>query len=248
MNSWAAKHTLLAYRPGTRDGEDPEIADALGQAERDPELLAWLREHAAFQNKVRAELRVTPVPADLRARILAQPKVARPVWTRPAFLLLAACLAAALVLAAVLLPRSGEDTSLAGFRSRMVGFALRQYRMDIVTNDLQQVRRYQQGQGGPADYVLTPALRSTPVMGGASLPWQGRPVSMICFTLAPRKIAYMFVIEAGNLPRQDLPGEQPVLTPANGVMTAAWRNGGKVYLLAADTDSATMEKLTRPQG
>jgi hypothetical protein len=248
MTSQEAKRALLAYRSGTRDGEDPEMAVALQQAERDPELRAWLQAQTRFQTAIRDRLRASPVPAELRERILAERKIVRPLWARPEILLAAACLAAALVLVGMLFSRSTEETSLAGYRSRMISFALRQYRMDIVTNDLQQVRQFQQTQGSPSDYVLTPGLQATPVMGGASLPWQGKPVSMICFNLTPKKIAYMFVIDAGNLQPGEVPGPQPVFTPSNGVMTATWRSGRKVYFLAADADRTTLEKLAQPQG
>lgn len=248
MTRQDAMRVLLACRPGTGDEREPEVAEALALVERDAALRTWFEQHRFFQDKVRAQLRATPVPPGLRDRILAERKIVRPLWRRPEFLLAAACLAAALVVLGTLFPRSTEDMTLAGFQSRMVGFALRQYRMDIVTNDLQQVRTFQQRQGAPADYRLTPALQSTPVMGGASLPWQGNPVSMVCFTLAPGKIAYMFVVEAASLPASNLPGARPVVSPAHGVMTATWRQDGKVYLLAADTDLATLEHLVRPQG
>ena len=84
----------------------------------------------------------------------------------------------------------------------MVGFALRHYRMDIVTNDAQQVRQFLKSRGAPADYALPAGLQATPVMGGASLSWQDAPVAMVCFDLTTNKILYMFVIDAAAIRRE----------------------------------------------
>ena len=38
MNHDEARQILLLYRPGTADAEDPQIAEALALAKREPEL------------------------------------------------------------------------------------------------------------------------------------------------------------------------------------------------------------------
>jgi hypothetical protein len=245
MTSLEAKRLLLAYRPGAGHELEPEMAMALRQAQTDPELGAWLQEHIAFQNRVRAELRATPPPADLKDRILAGRKIIRPVWKRREWLLAAACLALGLVIFGVISREPAGDQSFVAYRSRMVGYALRLYGMDIVTNDLEQVRRYLQSHGAPADYVLTPGLQATPVKGGARLSFNNVPVSMVCFDLAADRVLYMFVIDAAAIQDGKLPGPTPVLTSAHGIMTASWRRGGRLYLVAAAAEANVMEKLIR---
>jgi hypothetical protein len=269
VNKEQVKAMLLACRPGTRDVEDPEVADALQATRQDTELHAWLERQAIFHESVRTELRELPVPADLKARILRQHTAARPesaighdtesdrpdgwlarhrsssvivpIWWRREVLLAAACLAFALVVTVLWFRPTGEDESFAGFRSRMVGFALREYRMDILTNNLDRVRAYLREHGTPADYVLTAGLEKTPVMGGASLSWQNHPVSMVCFNLPQNQTLYMFVMDEAYLQGRKALSPDAVLQPAHGIMTASWSRQGKVYLIAAPVDQAVLK-------
>jgi hypothetical protein len=65
MSSERARQILILYRPGTADGEDPEVARALAMVARDPELLSWFKEQCelckAFRDKFR-QLPVQPLP------------------------------------------------------------------------------------------------------------------------------------------------------------------------------------------
>lgn len=243
MNLEDAKRILLAWRPGMDDSRDPEIAEALELARQEPELKAWLHEHVRFQEAVRDHLRRTPVPADLKQRILTQGRVIRPVWRRPEFLLAAACLAAGLILSVFWTNRTPDELTFAGFRSRMMDFALRVYRMDIVTNDLAAVQQYLRARGVPADYPLLPGLEKLAVKGGATNSWQGRPVAMVCFSLPEDKTLYMFVADSASIPRGKPSGTQPILSQMRGVATATWLRHGKVFFVAAPTSIAELKEL-----
>ncbi len=247
MNLNDAKRILIAYRPGSNDDRDPEVAQALELMRTERGLQVWLEEQAAFHRTMRAALRSIPIPADLKERILAQRKIIAPFWRRPETLVLAAaCLALALVVSALWVKRPGEDRSFAGFRARMVGFALREYRMDILTNDLVQIQEYLRREARPWELNLTPGLQATPLMGAASLSWQGQPVSMVCFSLPRKEILYMFVLDQTALRTGRIPDPQPHLEPIRGIMTASWSADGKVYLIAANTDESTLrEKAAR---
>ena len=63
----------------------------------------------------------------------------------------------------------------------MVSTALREYRMDIVTNDMRTLRHALQAKGAPADYELSQGLETMQLTGGAALTWRNHPVSMVCF-------------------------------------------------------------------
>lgn len=245
-----AKHILLARRPWTADDQDPEVAEALALAGRDSELGAWLEKQTAFQESVRNHLRACAAPPDLRQAILARRRVIVPLWRRPDVLLLAACLVLAMVLATLWAPRmsqrgqtGADEPSFANFRSRMVGFAIRLYRMDIVTNDLNEVRQYLSQHGAPADINLTPGLQPMPVKGGAKLLWQGNPVSMVCFHFSTNETVYMFVMDERAIQKGNPPTATPSIEEVGGVSTAIWRNAGKIYLVAAPTDPSVLRQL-----
>lgn len=249
MTREEAKRFLLAYRPDSRDRDDPEMKAALELTRDDSELAGWLREQEAFQRAVRGRLRELPLPAGLRERLLVPPPVIVPMWQQPAFRLLAACIGLGLIVAMLWArPRSSHDQAdFPGFRSRMVGFALRLYRMDIVTNDFTEVVKYLQSRGVPSEYRLSPGLLATPVKGGASLSWQGHPVGMVCFSLT-NKTLYMFVVDQSAIQQGNPPGPVPVLAQVAGISTASWTERGKVYVVAAATRSDFLRALVHPPG
>lgn len=233
MNSFEAKQILTAYRPGSSDERDPEVIQALSFVRAQAELALWLEQQIAFHRAVRGGFEAIPVPSGLKARILTQQKTIVPLWQRPAFLLAAACLVAAFVLVALQFRRPSEDLTFDGFRARMIGFAQRVYGMDIVTNDLQQIRQYLARKGAPADYALTAGLQTMPAKGGAYLSWQSKPVSMVCFELPKDDTLYMFVMDEAKIPAGPVPGPAAKIETVQGITTASWSMGGKVYLLAA---------------
>src|SRR5262245_27195155 len=57
-----AKEILLLYRPGRGDESDPQIAEALDLARREPELQRWLEENSAFHEAMAGRLKSLPVP------------------------------------------------------------------------------------------------------------------------------------------------------------------------------------------
>jgi hypothetical protein len=78
MNSAEAKKILLLYR-GPIDEHDPQFAEALAQAKRDPELTEWVRRQNESYRAIQTKFRVVEPPADLRDKIVRQ----RPVQFSP---------------------------------------------------------------------------------------------------------------------------------------------------------------------
>ena len=161
MTSIEAREILLLYRPGTADAADPQMTEALALVRQDPELARWFEQHRAFQNAMRAGFRQIEVPAHLKTSLLIQKPAQRTFvapqvwWRRPIWLTAAAVVLLVLGLAgAWLRPRSPDR--FANFQSRMVGAVQLAYRMDIETNDMQQVRQFMVNKGAPADYDLAP--------------------------------------------------------------------------------------------
>jgi hypothetical protein len=96
VDSVEAKVILSFYRPGI-DDDDPHFAAALEQAERDPELGAWLSNQQKSYGEIRGTLRSVDVPDQLRDKILRERPVSFP---RPRISFRALQIAAALALLA----------------------------------------------------------------------------------------------------------------------------------------------------
>jgi hypothetical protein len=127
------------------------------------------------------------------------------------------------------------------YRQRMARVALREYRMNILTNDLGAIREYLRQNNGLSDYVLTRRLERLPGFGAALLTWRGERVSMICFNNGSKDI-YFFVINRNAVP--DAPSSStPQLEQVGKLMTASWTLGNKAYVLAAEADEAYLRRF-----
>ena len=154
MDSQQAKKILLLHRPGIDHEADPELEAALEQAKRDPELARWFEQHCAVQIAIRSKFKEIPLPSGLREKILAENKVRRlPFWRTPVFLAAAATIALLFLAGSLWFPPR-EEPNFSAYQDRMVRTALRNYRMNMVTNDLSQIREYLVRHQAHGDYVL----------------------------------------------------------------------------------------------
>jgi uncharacterized membrane protein YbaN (DUF454 family) len=230
-----AKTILLAWRPGHGDLRDPQVAEALELARHQPALHVWLEKHRDFQRAMEKSLRETPIPKDLRAQVLSRMRAVQPMpwWRSPSAWAAAAGIVLLLGLAALWFtpPRVNSYHT---FRDRTIRGVQRVYPpMEIVTNDMQQVRQFLGARKAPADYTLPPGLARLPVMGGGTLLWQGKAVSMVCLNSGQQGTLFLFVLDAAtvrNPPSDTL--SSPEFVPVYQMMTASWIENGKVYLLA----------------
>ena len=249
MNRDEAKIILLPYRHGTADAADPQIAEALALAERDPELKDWLVKHCARQFVLREKFREIPVPAGLKEQIISERSVREKViYWRPQFALAAV---AVLVLLVALVPfwfsPRGHDDTLAIYQNRMAGIALRGYSMDVVTNRPEAIRAHLAANQAPADFVLPAALQQVDLTGCAVESWQGVKVSMICFhtgkPLPPGKQSdlWLFVVDRASV--RGLPaGDSLQFAKVNRLTTATWTQGDKLYLLGTEGDEQIIQQ------
>jgi hypothetical protein len=242
MNTLQIKDTLRLYRPGTGDERDPEMAAAIIEATRDPEINEWFAEHQAFNRAVREKLRRLQPPADLKGKILrGRPRAQVTIWWRqPQILAMAAVFVLLMCLTAFWLkPR--EENLLAGFQMRMTKFALTRYSMDLATSDMRQIRTYLKEQGGHGDFASSPELDRLPGAGCALLKWRNKPVSMVCYRLDANQMMWLFVIDRDALinPPAEFP---PAFQPVGKLITATWTRQGKTYLLAGIGGRAMIEK------
>lgn len=241
MNREKAKMVLAIYRPGTHDDEDPEIAAARELAGRDPELARWLEEHNALHAAVRAKFRQLAVHPGLREKIIAEYPGKIVWWRRPASLAMAAAVVMLIgLVASWLLPR--EHHAFATYRNRMVRTAMQNYGMNLLTNDLAQIRSYLAANGGHAGYRLSAPLEQLPGDGCAILRWHDRKVSLVCFDLGNQRDLYLFIINRDDL--SDAPAtREPQFARVGRLITASWTHGDKTYLLAGPGDEEFLRKF-----
>ena len=241
MTNEQAKEVLALYRPGTDDPNDPETAEALALARRDPELARWLENQVACYEAVRAKLKAIEVPPPVWESIPAD-KSATPVrWRRPVLLVAAIVIGLCVVLGALRLVQP-ESNRFEAYRKRMVRTAMENYTMDLRTNDLNRIREFLAKHHGHFDYSLTKPMEQLPGEGCAVLRWHNRNVSMVCFDLGDEQDLYLFIINAADL--SDPPASAPPQFAKVGrLATASWSAGGKAYLLAGPGDEASIRKF-----
>jgi hypothetical protein len=251
MNRDDAKNILLLYRPDTVDILDPQVTEALALAKHDAELAGWFRELCTRQEILRAKFRQIQAPAGLKEQIISE-QAAREkivVWRRTTvFTAVAAAVVVLLTLAVFRLRPPLNDNTLAFYRNRMVGAALRVYTMDLATDNPAQIRDYLKQNHAPADYILPAPLEKVASTGCAITSWQGAKVSMICFrtgkVLPPGEQSdlWLFVIDRSLVKNAPPPGP-PQLAKVNQLITATWTQGDKLYLLGTEGDEETIRQL-----
>lgn len=254
MSCDEAKIILQLYRPNTADAEDPQIAESLALAKRDPELACWLEEHCARQIALREKFRQITAPAGLKEQIISEETAKRKTVSRREKYVLVAAMTAIVVSLAFLvqswLPQhnSGNDNKLSVYQDQMAGVALSGYSMDLTTNDPDQIRAYLSEQHAPSDYVLTAALQKTAMTGCAVENWQDKKVSMICFStgkpLPPGQQGdlWLFVVDRSSV--KDAPvSNSPQFAKVNQLVTAVWARGDKLYVLGTTDDKLAIQKF-----
>jgi hypothetical protein len=244
MNSSEAREVLLLYRPGTADAAEPQMVEALEMARQDSELGDWFEQHRAFQKAMRAGFQQIEVPAHLKTSLLIQnPAHQRPIppqpWWRSAVWLGVAAVVLLLGLAGVLLkPRAANR--FANYQSRVVSEAQREYRMDLVTNDMRQIRQFMASRGAPADYDVAPGLEHLQLTGGGRLTWRSNPVAMVCFDRGDKQMLFLFVLKRSAV--KDPPPATPQLARVNQMLTASWTRGDNTYVLAGPEEADFLKK------
>jgi len=255
MNRDDAKTILLLYRPGTADAADPQMAEALALVKQDADLARWFEEHCARQEALRAKFRQIPVPAGLKEQIISEQVALTRMAARRrsvvvATLAVAAIVVSLLVLARSWFPRGGNMknyNTLANYQSQMVYIATSGYGMNYTTNDLTQIRTYLARHHAPADYTLPPSLAKTAATGCAVENWGNATISMICFRtgkpLPPNEPGDLWLFVVDRAAVKDAPSTTSLqFTQINRIITAAWIQGDKLYLLGTEGDEQTIRK------
>lgn len=247
MNRDQARLLLQVYRPGGQDADDPEFADALELAAKDQVLAQWFAEEQSFDAALSRGLKESPVPADLKASILADWKVVElsPWWrARPRIAAVAAGFAVLFGLAGLWF--TSRAASFAGFRNEIVQLAWSgEQHLDLRTSDHREIRQWLNQRGAMGDFALPVGLRNLPTVGVRSLDWQGHKVGMVCFLDGPMHM-HLFVMERtdfSDTPLRDV----PQFEDCAGWKTVSWSQAGKTYVLSG-MNYQTVVKRFRKSG
>jgi hypothetical protein len=235
-----AKQVLLLFRSERDLEQDPELQEAYRLAQKEPELARWFEQHRHFQTAMRQKFRQIKAPEALKAELLAGDKIVRPVWPARQVWLAAAAAVVIFIGVALLLPWRTVPDRFADYRERMVGTALREYRMDLLTGDVAQLRQFAAAHGTPADFVVPNGLTKLQLTGGGELRWRSNPVTMICYDRGDKQMLFLFVLKKTAL--KDPPPSAPVLTKVHDLPAASWTQGDNTYVLAGPDEKNFLGK------
>ena len=251
MNKDEIRKILASVRPGGQDAADPLIASAKESAQKDPELARWFEEQQEFDRKFAEALGEIPIPAGLQTRIMAaasgrirQPSRSlirqRSLWPRR-FGWAAAAIAVLVALFSFSRALFQPAVSLADFRGEMISFIKLVPPLELESPDLERIQTWLGRTDAPADVSVPPGLSALEPVGCRVLFFRGQKVTLICFRRSGTKLVHLLVLD--HLALQSLRSDgAPVFVQEGEWMTAAWREKGRIYLLAAQGDRALLER------
>ncbi len=242
MTRTEAQRILELFRPPDRESTDPAMRDALALTRIDPELRAWFEQHLRTEHALREKFRSIAVPETLKQRLLEQRKIVRPrfAWGTAEWLKLAACFVVLLGgVLALIYYGFAMQSGLTEFQSRMVRSALREYKMELLTRDMGQLRHWMEARRAPADFEVPKGLAQLKLTGGGVLHWHNHPVSMACFDRGNKQMVFLFVMEKNALAD---PPSAPQSEKIKKLATVSWSQGDNTYLLAGPGDAESLRK------
>lgn len=245
MKKAEARKVLLRSRKGRFDPQDSELYQAVDLARNDPGLSEWLENQQAVNEAITGKFRDLEVPESLAARIVEEHRKTVPLPGRRRYSGLAIAAVIAILLTLVftqMQPSPNRDFD--SFRDRMARTVIREYRMDLNSNDLGEIRRFLTGNQGHPDFQVHQGLESAAPIGAGKLSWNGEPVSMVCFEKAADELLFLFVMDQAEV--SGAPGSNPVFQPVSHLSTASWSSSGKIYVLASQTDEAELKRMIAP--
>jgi len=210
MTNERAKLLLSAYRHNGADAQDPFFREALEQAARDPELASWFANQRGFDAMISEKLQSVQPPATLKSAILSgiQGSPSRHPFPLGQLLGLAAVLVLGGILLFVTRPKN-EGLPLAQYQSAVFavlseGTALQ---LDLVTSDLSRAQQYLSRKAAPRAPEIPASLRQLPTVGCRAIGWNGKMMSLTCFSLPGGELLHLFVIDAKSLGEIAPPGD-----------------------------------------
>ncbi|MDQ2868661.1 MAG: hypothetical protein M3R59_09675 [Verrucomicrobiota bacterium] len=244
MNNDEAKFILSGYRPDGADAGDAQFADALAQAERDPELGQWFARERRFDEAMSAALETVSIPPNLRADILAGGKISRPALWRGRRAVWA--IAAVFVALACVVGVWRQQTARAETWQREVLAVLPQLGSAAEPFDHEDkngvmLKKWLVAQNQPAPPAMPAALQALPALGCKTISSAGHVVSIICFTMPGGEIVHLAVTDETDSALA--PPTSPRFAQMNGWSTVRWHANGHACMLATKASAAELRRV-----
>lgn len=257
MDKATLKLRLGAFRTHGQDADDPLLAEARREVERDPEMAAWFAEEQRFDALMVEKFRGVSAPAGLKEAILLNAKTprivpergsARPAsWQRSArvSLALAAGLTLAFFLGRLTLPPNprppgpgplAPESAGGSLALRAIAYTEQMPALEFVCFDASQVaswvaRKSADLQMGQVIDKRVPDMR---MIGSSVARWEGKPVIMIALQNGEH-MAMLYLLRASDFPGPSGADEQGVngILEKDGWVSKTGRRGDHVYVLTA---------------
>jgi hypothetical protein len=227
------KMLLASYRP--QDAEDPIFADALREVARDPELAAWFEEMQRFDVVVGEKFRTASVPAEVKARVLADARTAsipaantiqaKRWWAVP--LAIAAMLCAALIVWQNVAPVPASRA----LALQAISYSEEMPALQFVCFDAGEVAKWINKHPRSRHLGLKlnqPAeALSMRMIGSSVVDWKGQPVTMVCLQDGKR-MAMLYILTAADAA---LPDGATETVEERGWTVRTIKTGGQVRVL-----------------
>ncbi len=239
MDNQEAKFILSAYRPGGQDANDPRFADALDQAKRDPVLERWFEDSVSFDAAVTEKLCAIAVPPDLREHILAGVKITRLLrWSKQQLRFALAAAVAIMAAIASLVWHSARPAQLSGWQNQSLtvisSLVKMESKFDAQSHQPAQLLAWLRENHAPAAQALPSRLEKLKSLGCKTFSWNGAPVSVMCFVRPDGGLVHLVTTDAASAMTTGHWKTKPTLLRQGDWMTATWREGDKIYMIALE--------------
>ena len=249
MDIEEAKFVLAVLRPGMKDPADPKLLEALELAKYDPELKRWMADQSNFDQMISGKLSEIESPPGLRDSIIectnASLSQDRTTVSKRAIGLIAAASAVMAVVFA-LAPFGGKSETgyLSEFRSAAIAEIESLKKLDYLSPDQVEIRRWLKSHAGTSDFETPVALEKLATAGCHLFDWEGNRVSLICFDTdsgESRRLVHLIVVDRDLFP--GLNDAELKITAQKEWASAVWRDHSQTYLLASKGDEARIRRL-----
>jgi len=232
MDKQEARRILAAYRPGDQDAADPQFAQAVKEAARDPELARWFAQEREFDRAIAGHLESVPAPFGLKTRILANaaPRAASKSSWAAALAVVAAVLFLLAQLVSSWRDSARSSASLPDYQREMVSFIELAPPLEMKSSNLGEIKNWL-AKKEVASVAVPPRLAALDPVGCRILSFRGRKVTLICFRQGERNLAHLFVVDRAALPKLT-PGTAPTLADEGEWTTASWAEKDRAYMIA----------------
>jgi hypothetical protein len=240
MDNQEAKFILKAYRPGGADAGNTVFGGALAQAARDPALHDWFEREQARDRAVAAKLKSVPIPAGLRASILAGGKMSAARcswWQQPTWLALAASIAI-LLSTAVAWQLRGPRTDWNQLTAQIMDDAAHEERHGSHGQAASQLVALISQSTTKMSAPLPIDLSRLKTDGCRALNIAGREVMEVCFE-RNGGVYHLYVMAR---PSRDVPSS-PRFAAQNGVHSVMWTDAQHLYVMASDKGDDALKAL-----